>query len=86
MRALAAEVAGTEIRVNAVSAGLVETDALDAFPNREEMIAFYRSRTPAGRLVEPKEVADAVCFLASPQAEMIRGHTLVVDGGCSLLA
>jgi enoyl-[acyl-carrier protein] reductase III len=86
VRYLAVELAPREIRVNAVSAGLVETDALDAFPNREEMISFYRSRTPAGRLVEPREVADAVCFLASPQAEMIRGHTLVVDGGCSLLA
>jgi enoyl-[acyl-carrier protein] reductase III len=86
VRYLAVELASREIRVNAVSAGLVETDALDAFPNREEMISFYRSRTPAGRLVEPKEVADAVCFLASPQAEMIRGHTLIVDGGCSLLA
>jgi enoyl-[acyl-carrier protein] reductase III len=43
-------------------------------------------RNPAGRLVEPQDVADAVTFLCSRQAEMVRGHTLVVDGGYSLLA
>jgi enoyl-[acyl-carrier protein] reductase III len=86
VRYLAVELAPQDIRVNAVSAGLVETGALEAFPNREEMLAYYRSRTPAGRLVEPEEVADAVCFLASAQAAMIRGQTVVVDGGYSLLA
>ena len=49
-------------------------------------LAHFRERTPAGRLVEPAEVADAVCFLASPAAEMVRGQTLIVDGGYSLLA
>jgi enoyl-[acyl-carrier protein] reductase III len=86
VRYLAVELAPAGIRVNAVSAGLVETGALDHFPDREAMLAYYRERTPVGRLVEPEEVADAVCFLASPAAEMIRGQTLVVDGGYSLLA
>jgi len=86
VRYLAVELAPQDIRVNAVSAGLVETGALDHFPNREEMLSFYRERTPAGRLVEPEDVADAVCFLASPAASMVRGHTLVVDGGYSNLA
>ena len=86
VRYLAVELAPQGIRVNAVSAGLVETDALDHFPNREAMLGHFRGRTPAGRLVEPKDVADAVCFLASPEAAMIRGQTLVVDGGYSLLA
>jgi enoyl-[acyl-carrier protein] reductase III len=86
VRYLAVELAPQDIRVNAVSAGLVETGALDYFPNREEMLRFYRERTPAGRLVEPKDVADAVCFLASPAAAMVRGQTLVVDGGYSNLA
>lgn len=86
VRYLAVELAPRDIRVNAVSAGLVETGALEHFPNREDLLAYYRSRTPAGRLVEPREVADAVCFLSSPEARMIRGHTLVVDGGYSLLA
>lgn len=86
VRYLAVELAPRGIRVNAVSAGVVETDALDVFPNREEMVSWSASRTPAGRLVEPGDVAAAVCFLCSPEAEMIRGQTLVVDGGFSLPA
>jgi enoyl-[acyl-carrier protein] reductase III len=85
VRYLAVELAPRGIRVNAVSAGVVETGALEHFPNREEMIRSGQERTPAGRLVEPRDVADAVCFLCSPEAEMVRGHTLVVDGGFSLL-
>ena len=86
VRYLAVELAPRDIRVNAVSAGLVETGALDYFPDRDTMLSHYRERTPAGRLVEPRDVADAVCFLASPQAAMIRGQAVVVDGGYSLLA
>jgi enoyl-[acyl-carrier protein] reductase III len=86
VRYLAVELAPQDIRVNAVSGGLVETGALAYFPNRDEMLGFYRERTPAGRLVEPEDVADAVCFLASPAAAMVRGQTLVVDGGYSNLA
>jgi enoyl-[acyl-carrier protein] reductase III len=86
VRYLAVELAPRGIRVNAVSAGVVETGALEFFPNREEMISSSVRRTPVGRLVEPAEVADAVCFLCSPEATMVRGQTLVVDGGYSLLA
>ena len=86
VRYLAVELAPRGIRVNAVSAGLVETGALDFFRDREGMLSFYRERTPAGRLVEPADIADAVCFLASPAANMVRGQALVVDGGYSLLA
>ncbi len=85
VRYLAVELAPRGIRVNAVSGGVVDTDALDHFPNREEMLSWSRKRTPAGRLVEPDEIADAVAFLCSAQAEMIRGQTLVVDGGFSLV-
>ena len=86
VRYLAVELAPRGIRVNAVSAGVVETEALDHFPNREEMLHSGKTRTPAGRLVEPDDIADAVAFLCSPDAEMVRGHTLIVDGGFSLLA
>jgi enoyl-[acyl-carrier protein] reductase III len=86
VRHLAVEFAPRGIRVNAVSAGVVDTEALNAFPNREQMLSWSLARTPAGRLVEPGDVAGAVCFLCSPDAEMIRGQTLVVDGGYSLLA
>ena len=86
VRYLAVELAPRGIRVNAVSAGVVETDALAAFPNREQMLSLARARTPAGRLVEPRDLAEAVVFLCSQAAEMVRGQTLVVDGGFSLLA
>jgi enoyl-[acyl-carrier protein] reductase III len=86
VRYLAVELAPRDIRVNAVSAGVVETEALQYFPNRDEMVRAGKSRTPAGRLVEPDDVAGAVAFLCSPDAEMVRGHTLIVDGGYSLLA
>jgi enoyl-[acyl-carrier protein] reductase III len=85
VRYLAVELAPS-IRVNAVSGGVVETGALEHFPNKEQMLEGGRTRTPAGRLVEPKDIADAVVFLSSPQAEMVCGHTLVVDGGFSLPA
>jgi enoyl-[acyl-carrier protein] reductase III len=86
VRYLAVELAPRGIRVNAVSAGVVETEALDHFPNREEMLHSGKTRTPAGRLVEPDDLAGAVAFLCSPDAKMVCGQTLIVDGGYSLLA
>jgi enoyl-[acyl-carrier protein] reductase III len=86
VRYLAVELAPRDIRVNCVSAGLVETGALDHFPDREGMLSTFRERTPAGRLVEPEDVANAVEFLASPEATMIRGQTIVLDGGYSIVA
>jgi enoyl-[acyl-carrier protein] reductase III len=86
VRYLAVALAPRDIRVNAVSAGVVETGALDHFPNREQMLEMAQTRTPAGRMVEPDDVADVVTFLCSPGAEMIRGQTVIVDGGYSLLA
>jgi enoyl-[acyl-carrier protein] reductase III len=86
VRYLAVELGPRGIRVNAVSAGVVETGALEFFPNREEMLRAARERTPAGRMVEPADVAAAVSFLCSDDAEMVRGHTLLVDGGFSLPA
>jgi enoyl-[acyl-carrier protein] reductase III len=86
VRYLGVELAPRGIRVNAVSGGVVETGALDHFPNREAMLEAGRGRTPAGRMVEPGDIADAVLFLASPQASMIVGQTLIVDGGFSLPA
>ena len=86
VRYLAVELAPRGIRANAVSAGLVETGALDYFPNRDAMLREFVAKTPAGRLVEPRDIAELVCFLASPAADMIRGQTVVLDGGYSLPA
>src|SRR5439155_559867 len=73
------------IRVNAVSGGVVETGALEHFPNKEAMLRSVE-RTPAGRLVEPEDIAGAVSFLCSADAAMVCGQTLIVDGGHSLPA
>lgn len=81
VRSLAQELGQRGIRVNAVSAGVVDTDALKYFPNREQLLAEYARRAPAGPILTPGNVADAVYLLCQPEAEMITGHTLVVDGG-----
>jgi enoyl-[acyl-carrier protein] reductase III len=86
VRYLAVELAPRGIRANAVSAGVVETEALDHFPNREQMLKAAQARTPAGRMVEPEDVAALVTFLCTADADMVRGQTLVIDGGYSLLA
>ncbi len=83
VRYLSVELAPT-IRVNAVSGGVVDTGALEHFPNRDEMLA-AGAANPVGRLVTPEDIAGAVAFLCSPDADMIRGQTLIVDGGYSLL-
>jgi enoyl-[acyl-carrier protein] reductase III len=83
VRYLAVELAPRGIRVNAVSGGVVETGALDYFPNKAEMLR-AGAANPVGRLVTPEDIAGVVSFLCSPDAEMIRGQTIVVDGGFSL--
>ena len=84
VRSLAQELGPTGIRVNAVSAGVVETDALSYFPNREQLVESFKARTPAGPVLTPEDVAGAVYLLCLPEAGMINGHTLFVDGGFAI--
>ena len=83
-RALAQELGPCGIRVNVVSAGVVDTDALAYFPNREELLADFARRNPAGSKLTTEAVADAIYLLCLPEAAMINGHTLVVDGGMTV--
>jgi enoyl-[acyl-carrier protein] reductase III len=85
VRHLAVELAPQGIRVNAISAGVVDTDALKHFSNRTQLLDESARRTPAGRLTEPSDVADAALFLTSPLAHMMVGQTMVVDGGYSIM-
>ena len=86
VRYLAVELAPDGIRVNAVSAGVVDTDSLRHFPNRDELLEGAAARTPAGRMLTPEDVAGVISFLCSEGASMIRGQTIVADGGYSLVA
>jgi enoyl-[acyl-carrier protein] reductase III len=86
VRYFAVELAPKQIAVNAISPGIVETDALRhfSFMENEKVMENAIKQTPAGRLVLPEDVANATLFLCSPQAEMIRGQVIVVDGGYTL--
>ena len=86
VRSLAFELGARGIRVNAVSAGPVDTDALRAFPEREALLRGFRDRAPAGRTLTVDDVAGAVYLLCLPEAGMITGQTVVVDGGFSIVA
>jgi enoyl-[acyl-carrier protein] reductase III len=86
-RYLAVDLAPKGINVNAVSPGLVNTDAVAAFPvDLQVVFEHTQNRTPAGRLVTPEDVARVVAFLCTDAAAMIVGQTITVDGGYGLLA
>jgi enoyl-[acyl-carrier protein] reductase III len=88
VRYLAVELSPRGIQVNAVSPGIVKTDALDHFEifaqEGQKILDEAVKRTPVGRLCTPEDVADLVCFLCSPEAQMICGQTIVLDGGYSI--
>ncbi len=82
-RYLAIELTHEGICVNSVAASAVETEALK-FYIKQGMINDTRQATPAGRMVIPEDVAKVVAFLCSEEALMIRGQTIIVDGGTSI--
>lgn len=87
-RYLAVELAAYNIVVNAVSGGVVETEALRHFRIMQGSDVLERTArsTPAGRNVLPEDIAEVVAFLCTPAAAMIRGQVIVVDGGRTLTA
>ncbi|MFQ5852173.1 MAG: SDR family oxidoreductase, partial [Candidatus Binatia bacterium] len=85
-RYLAVELAPRGIAVNAISAGAVATEVWNLVPDGQEILEKVRAGTPSGRLLTPDELAEILFFLSGPQAEMIQGQVIVVDGGYSLLA
>jgi enoyl-[acyl-carrier protein] reductase III len=87
-RYMAVELAPERIHVNAVSPGLVLTDALQHFAAMSDPTLIKRlvENTPCGRLVTPDDVAEIVAFLCTPAAEMICGQVIVADGGFTLIA
>ncbi len=86
IRYLAVELAPHGIACNAISPGVVETEALDFFPRKDEMIAHAKEFTPTRRLVTPEDVARLVVWLCTDDAKMIVGQTIVIDGGYQIMA
>ncbi len=81
-RAAALELASKKIRVNVVCPGVIQTEMIDRFTEgKAEALETLVSSEPIGRVGTPNEVADAVLFLASPEASFILGHALAIDGG-----
>lgn len=83
VRSLSLELAVHGITVNTVSAGVVDTDALKHFPNREQLLDEYQAHSLADRPLTPEDVANAIYLLCLPEASMINAHTLFVDAGYS---
>lgn len=83
-RHYAQELASRGIAVNLVCPGLVLTDAVDAFPDRDARLKKSLDATPTGRLTTPDDVAQMVSFLCTPAASQIIGQTIVIDGGKTL--
>ncbi|MEF3191906.1 MAG: enoyl-ACP reductase [Campylobacterales bacterium] len=79
----AAELGCMGIRVNAVSGGPIDTDALRAFPNYEEVKAEVEKRSPLGRMGLPEDLSGACYFLCTPEASWLTGQTIIIDGGTS---
>jgi 2-hydroxycyclohexanecarboxyl-CoA dehydrogenase len=87
-KALAREMARHRITVNAVCPGLTETPLLqslrDQSPKMERILEAVTRATPLGRVATPEEIAGAVVFFASPEADFITGQTLSVSGGLTM--
>ncbi len=83
-RHYAVEFAPRGIAVNLVSPGMVMTEAVEAFPDKEARIESALKDTPTGKMTTPEQVGAVVCFLCSEAASQIVGQTIVVDGGRSV--
>lgn len=81
VRYAAAELGEKNIRVNAVSGGPIDTDALKAFPNYEEVKSEVVKRSPLSRMGEAEDLTGACLFLCGNESSWLTGQTIVIDGG-----
>ena len=82
-KTIAGEYGRENIRINAIAPGTNETPMVKAFP--KEAIKAMADAVPMGRLGQPHEVADVVCFLLSDEASYIHGAVISIDGGSAAL-
>jgi len=80
MKCMAIELAPHKVNVNAIAPGWVETDMTVPYLN-EALERELRKRIPAGCMAKPEQIAGGALFLASPLADYVNGHVLVIDGG-----
>ncbi|HBF06883.1 MAG: enoyl-[acyl-carrier-protein] reductase FabL [Legionellaceae bacterium] len=83
VRSLSLEMAAFDITVNTVSAGVVDTDALKHFPNREQLLQEAQSRTLSASPLTAEDVANTLYLMCLPEARMINGQVICVDAGYS---
>jgi len=83
-RSAAIDLARYGIRVNAVAPGVVDTPIAELVVHNPELAPLYLKTIPLGRFGQPRDIANAVLFLASDEASYITGQMLVVDGGQTL--
>ncbi len=80
-RQMAFDLAPKKINVNAIGPGPTDTPLMRSDLENPERARLYLDRTPYGRVAQPEEMASAVVYLASDEADFVNGHTLFVDGG-----
>jgi NAD(P)-dependent dehydrogenase (short-subunit alcohol dehydrogenase family) len=84
-KTLATELATSKIRVNAIAPGFVDTKLASAILKDEALLKHVVDRTPMGRYGRPDEIAGGALYLASDSASFLTGHTLVIDGGMTIV-
>jgi NAD(P)-dependent dehydrogenase (short-subunit alcohol dehydrogenase family) len=80
-KSLAHELASSNIRVNAIAPGFVDTKFASAVVKNDDLSALVLQRTPQARFAQPHEIAGAAVYLASEASSYVTGHTMVIDGG-----
>lgn len=85
VRSLSLELAEDGISVNTISAGVIDTDALKHFPNRDHLLEDYRKHALSKDDLNEQDVADVLYLLCLPEAKMIKGQTIFVDAGYSIV-
>lgn len=83
-KTLAYELGGSNVRVNAIAPGFVDTRFAAAIVQNEGLLAEVVKKTPLGRVAQPEEIAGGVVYLLSDAASYLTGHTLVIDGGMTV--
>jgi NAD(P)-dependent dehydrogenase (short-subunit alcohol dehydrogenase family) len=83
-KTLAFELGSSNVRVNAISPGMVDTRLASAIVSNEELVSDINKRTALGRVAQPEEIAGAALYLASDASSFTTGEVLVVDGGLQI--